>query len=185
MKLFPIKEYESEYSITKDGRVFNTRTDYEIKIGIGKNGYPFVDLWKSNKPKRMYIHRLLAETFIEPFIGETVNHIDGDKTNNHLSNLEWSTYKENNAHAYKTGLKTISDELAAAHGKRLGERNKSNSYRSIPIDVFDLNDNFIASYKSIKESAETLGINRVTVMRALKGEVKKPKQYKFKYKEEI
>jgi hypothetical protein len=104
----PIKGYEECYEISNKGRVRNIKTGQIKTNSIGKVGYPVVYLGKCNKylkAKRMYLHRLLAEHFIpNPENKLTVNHIDGDKTNNNLDNLEWASYSENIKHAYDTGL---------------------------------------------------------------------------------
>lgn len=66
------------------------------------DGYPCVNI----NNKKVNVHRLVALNFIaNPHNKATVNHKDGDKTNNHISNLEWATYAENNQHAWDTGLK--------------------------------------------------------------------------------
>lgn len=111
-----------------------------------------------------------------------MNHEDGNKLNNDLNNLEWATYSENNFHAYDKGLKSVTSELAQEHGRRLGKRNKNNSYRSRPILVYDLEGNFLSKFPSIKETAETLGISRRPIYDSLKNAVK-PTKYKFKYAE--
>ena len=69
------------------------------------NGYQMVTLMKDNVKYPEYIHRLVANAFIpNPFNLLTVNHIDGNKKNNNVNNLEWATYSKNNQHAYDTGL---------------------------------------------------------------------------------
>jgi len=70
-----------------------------------RNGYDHISLWKENIEKRFKVHRLVAQAFIpNPENKPQVNHIDGDRKNNHVSNLEWVTGKENAQHAIKTGL---------------------------------------------------------------------------------
>ena len=79
------------------GRILNTWSD--------KIGYTVVGLNKYNKYKIKKIHRLVAEAFIpNPENKSDVNHIDGNKSNNIVSNLEWATRSENMQHAYNTGL---------------------------------------------------------------------------------
>ena len=93
------------YSINTDGIVVNTVTNITKKAWLGKNGYYHVDLYHNNLNKKVAIHRLLALHFIpNPDNKRTVNHIDGDKTNNALSNLEWASDSENIQHAYDNDL---------------------------------------------------------------------------------
>lgn len=83
----------------KDGRKAGGKFAAQPKTSAG---YALIHTCK----KRMYLHRLLAEAFlIRPEHTTEVNHIDGNKSNNALSNLEWVTRKQNSQHAYDTGLK--------------------------------------------------------------------------------
>lgn len=96
----------SNYSISKDGVITNTKTKMIKKPWLGKVGYYYIDLYANNKSTKVAVHRLLAQEFISnPENKRTVNHIDGNKLNNKLDNLEWATQSENNQHAYDTGLK--------------------------------------------------------------------------------
>ena len=77
----------------------------ELKQTLNKYGYPIVKLSKEGKVKTLTVHRLVLSNFsINPENKPQVNHIDGSKTNNELSNLEWVTAKENAHHARVTGL---------------------------------------------------------------------------------
>lgn len=183
MDWMQVIDYENNYLINVKGEVKGRKSGKTLKPSIARNGYKVVSLWSNNKGKTHYVHRLIASHFIKPYQGETVNHKDGNKLNNDISNLEWTSYAENNSHAYNTGLKAVSPELAKEHGKRLGKQNKNNSYRSIPIDVFDLDNNFIARYPSIVETAKQLGISRKPIFQGLRREVT-PTKYKFEYAEE-
>lgn len=110
--------YEGKYEVSNLGRVkglcrvieyynpktqnINKQTISEKIMTISDNGkgYKKVNLSKENKVTQRYVHRLVAEAFIpNPLNKPEVNHIDYDKSNNKLDNLEWVTSKENNAHS--------------------------------------------------------------------------------------
>jgi len=100
MKNIPFNE---KYSITEDGTVINNKTKRVKKAHLDRCGYLHMRL--SDKNKKYFVHRLVALTYIEnPDNKETVNHKDGNKLNNHVSNLEWMTNKENLKHAYNNNL---------------------------------------------------------------------------------
>lgn len=97
MDWIKINQYE-EYEINSLGEV---RRDGKIlKIRMASNGYKQVCLCKNGKPKVFRVHRLLSKAFIpNPDNKPQVNHIDGNRLNNNLDNLEWVTSSENNLHA--------------------------------------------------------------------------------------
>lgn len=114
-----IPDYNGLYEASDDGHIRSvtrkitscTGQEYmhhgkELKPDVLKNGYSIVHLMKDGSRKARYIHRLVAETFLPNEENlPTVNHIDGDKKNCSVQNLEWSSYSSNNQHAYDTGLK--------------------------------------------------------------------------------
>lgn len=110
-----INGYNNKYYITKEGKVYisnyrNTGVDKEMKPRIISGYYALgLEIPKSNNKNRLQkiykIHRLLAEYFIpNPDNKPCVNHKDGNKLNNSLSNLEWATISENTKHAYANKL---------------------------------------------------------------------------------
>lgn len=99
-----IREYP-KYSVSNEGRVRNFKTGRILKQGTHKQGYHLVWLSDENGRHGKSVHRLVAEAFIPNPNGKPqVNHIDGNKANNGVKNLEWNTGSENTKHAYKTGL---------------------------------------------------------------------------------
>ena len=101
--LIPIKHHDN-YKIDEYGCVYNVYNK-TLKQEITHDGYRRVTLYDHGKSKHYPVHRLVAEAFIpNPENKPTINHIDGDKNNNHVSNLEWSTRSENSKHAYDNGL---------------------------------------------------------------------------------
>lgn len=120
----PIKGYDDLYEISNFGRVKSlpkirgrgVSQERILKPHI-VNGYVMVTLCKNNKTFNASVHRLIAEAFIpNPDNKPQINHIDGNKSNNNIDNLEWCTPSENMIHAYKMGLKT--PESCARFGKR-------------------------------------------------------------------
>lgn len=107
MEIFKdIQEFEN-YKITNLGNIYNKQG---IKLNIGRrksnSGYIQVRLSKEGKYYYKYVHRLLAEAFIpNPNNYRTINHINGDKTDNTLSNLEWVSDEKQQRHAYLMSLK--------------------------------------------------------------------------------
>lgn len=105
-----IKGYEDLYAVDTNGNVYSLITNSSRRRKIlkpyYKNGYLAVNLYKDRICKHFYIHRLVAETFLENKKGyKEVNHIDCNKTNNSIDNLEWCNRKQNLQHSYENGLK--------------------------------------------------------------------------------
>ena len=132
-----IPDYEGLYKINLDGTVISYEKKWVTGRGkgrlhlqksmvispfISKHGYLRISLSKNGIAKKFQLHRLIAICFVEGFFeGAIINHIDGNKLNNAVSNLEWVTTSDNGLHAFKTGLSRITDKNRID----FTERNKS------------------------------------------------------------
>jgi predicted XRE-type DNA-binding protein len=105
LKSFPM------YRIYEDGKIYsNYRNKYKAPE-VSKNGYLRVQLIQDKTRKKFSIHKLVALLFLKNSNNfPVINHKDGNKTNNHYSNLEWCTWRHNNKHAYDVGLKCAKGE---------------------------------------------------------------------------
>lgn len=133
-----------DYQISNLGRVCSYKKNERkiLKGWIQNTGYLTVSLGK----KKYSVHRLVAEVFIHHKTGRTiVNHKDGNKLNNNVNNLEWCTTKENNRHAFKTGLMNNAIQLM-----------KKRKIRAKRINQYDLDGNFIKSYLGSIEAETNL-----------------------------
>lgn len=182
-----VKGYEGVYQVSNLGRVKrigkyrNQVREWEsnrlLKPAKKNNGYMYCQLSKDNKTSPKMVHRLVAEAFIEnPENKPTVNHIDGNRANNVVENLEWATYTENNVHM-----------LYDLHGYVIGQhRNKRGSKAVLQ---YDLQGNFIKEYPSYREAQRQTGINAIDVV--CRGDNQKGRKQKtaggfvWKYKEDI
>lgn len=89
-----------QYEVSNCGNVRNAKTGRILKPGTNKHGYLKVVFSKNGKTKDQAVHRLVAEAFIaNPSNKQQVNHINGNKKDNRIENLEWATQGENNLHA--------------------------------------------------------------------------------------
>lgn len=100
--MIDIKGYEGLYKITEDGKIYNVRRN-KFLSNVLADRYLIVLLYKKGKRKRYYVHRLVADAYCENTMHkEYVNHKDFNKQNNHYTNLEWVTAKENTLHYVKS-----------------------------------------------------------------------------------
>ena len=91
-----INGYEGKYQVSTLGRIKSLKKNLIMKPMVATNGYLEACLWKDGKQKRYLLHRLVATHFIDnPNNYPEVNHIDEDKTNNYVNNLEWCTHLYN------------------------------------------------------------------------------------------
>lgn len=98
MRQLPIKDYEGLYTISDTGMVYNIKRNKYLK-NVNNKRYLVVLLYKNNKRKMFYVHRLVADAFCEKCNNKKyVNHKDHNRTNNNYKNLEWVTAKENTIH---------------------------------------------------------------------------------------
>lgn len=137
----PIKGYEGSYEVDQFGRVFaldrTVRVDdngrvydkpikaRQLKQGMHSKGYKIVTLTKDGVSKTVFVHRLVAEAFIPNDKGlPYINHIDEDKTNNFVENLEWCTAQYNSTYGkakQKQAAKLIGRPLSEEHKRKIAE----------------------------------------------------------------
>ena len=102
-----IEGFEGLYQITNHGRVWSTYSKRFLAL-YSKRGYTYVTIRKDGKEHYLRLHRLIAKAFIPNLENKPqVNHINGIKLDNRLSNLEWCTARENIQHACNTGLNKV------------------------------------------------------------------------------
>lgn len=128
----PIPGYDDSYFVSKEGEIWSEKSHRILKPVRANNGYAHIELFSRNGGKIFLIHRIVANVFIpNPENKPQVNHIDEDKMNNAVSNLEWVTAKEN-----------------MSHGTRLQRQKASTDYKS-PSRVSAARENGKARRKSV------------------------------------
>ena len=172
-KLIP--ESDGKYLVSNLGRVKPVRTSQTpLKPYIGKNnGYPTVKIYGKNKIYRRTVHRLVALAFIpNPENKKTVNHKDGVRTNNVITNLEWATYSENKLHSFRElGLK----------GSALGKFGADNP-KSKAVLQFTKDGVFIREYGGQSEAARIVGGSQGQISDACTGRAHTAYGFIWKFK---
>lgn len=150
-----IKGWEEYYEINENGEVKNKITKKILKGDVNNCGYHRVCLYKKNHipiKQRFFVHRLVAEHFIQNINSlPEVNHIDGNKHNNHVDNLEWVSRSENEIHARKNNLKHF----------------KPNSRFKIYKILIEFLDGTIKIFNSQTECSKQLGVSHETIKRMI------------------
>lgn len=118
MQLRTVKDFPN-YQVSEDGVVIGARGK-ELRYDFNRTGYARVSLCKDGVVKRMFVHRIVAENFLqEPDYSDAIiNHIDGNKLNNHYLNLEWTTHKLNLQHALDNGLRCMKNKIEMSDAQR-------------------------------------------------------------------
>ena len=101
-----VENFEGLYKVYKDGRVWSVKGNKYMSAGDNGRGYKFLFLYNNGFKKRVYVHRLVASLFFLPNEKQLpqVNHVNGDKSDNRVGNLEWCSLEHNMQHAWKNGF---------------------------------------------------------------------------------
>lgn len=160
-----IDGYEGKYQVSSLGRIksaswHNGATERLLKLRLDRRGYPTCFLYKDGQRKQLSVHRVVANTFIpNPHNKPQVNHINGEKSDNRVKNLEWCTNRENQDHASDSDLK-----------------------HTVKVLQLDMNGNLVKEWSSMAKAANALRVTRASIFSCCTGKAKSCKNYIWKYK---
>ena len=155
-----INNQETFYSVSNQGRIRNDSTGTYLQGSIANNGYRMVHL-RYRIDKNCSVHRLVMKAFkpCDNMDDLQINHIDGNKLNNNIENLEWSTALENMRHSFKNNLQ---------------------KYTMRECHQYDLDGNYIQSFENAADAAKVLNLDKSTILRCLREELHHHKNWQFK-----
>lgn len=135
-----------------------------MKPSLNQHGYPQVLLYKNRKHHTQRVHRLIAEVFLKDYYDKPqVNHIDGNKTNNAVTNLEMVTNSENQLHAYKNKL-----EKPAKQSR---------------VEQYDLDGNYLQTFEYVRDAGKQFGIDESSIIKCCRNKRKTAGNYMWRYVE--
>lgn len=176
-----IAGFESQYEVSNKGQVRIKKTQRVLCPSLRGRGYEAINLHKDGKQHQKYIHRLVAEAFIDnPDNLPCVNHKDENKTNNQVSNLEWCSYSYNNS--FGTRMKRIGKKL---EGRPLSEQTKrkmslartgktKKGKQVLCVETGDI-------YESAREASRALGLSKYTISGVCSGKGQTAKGCHWRY----
>lgn len=175
-----IKDYQGIYQINELGEILtlkrfgrgstNSMIDRYMKQRV-HNGYSIVDLSKNGTKKTFSVHRLVAETFIiNTENKQCINHKDGNRLNNNVTNLEWCTHSENNKHSYQSNGRT--NPMTGIKG--------SLNKLSTKTQQLTINDELIQTFDSMTEASSATGVCISAICEVRNGNRKSAGGFKWK-----
>ena len=164
-KKFIYEGQETDYSVSTEGEVRKDTTNY-ILSQSSQQDYKFVGLIINGKQKRMRVHRMVALAFIDnPDNKPYVNHINGNRSDNNVENLEWVTPSENTQHAVNTGL--------------------FKSGRTRAVIQYNLNGEQMATFESATEAARQTGGSQSKITMCCRRQRDSANDYQWRYYDDI
>lgn len=175
--------YQGKYQVSNLGRIrslpHRVNVQHGTRISPGrilrphsnKRGYQYVMFGDRSKEG---VHRIVCRAFRTNWFDKPcVNHIDGNPSNNHIDNLEWCTYSENEQHSFR-----VLGKKAYAHwtGKK-GDKNPSSKC----VSMYDLRGSFIKCFPSVNEAAAELDLSQGLISSVARGENPSSCGYVFRY----
>lgn len=167
-----VKDYEGLYKISNHGRIWTHKYKKYLKQMKSRGEYLHVSLSKCGVVKKYDVHRLVALNFLPLIEGKNVvNHIDENKTNNHISNLQWCTQKENINHG--TGIQR------ALETKKTSEKfRKAYEIRAVPVIGINIITGNKVEYESMA-AAEKDGFRNGSISNCILGKSNTHAGYKW------
>jgi len=158
----PITDYEDFYMVSNYGNIYSLKNRKMLALAKSSGGYLCVSLYKNKKNCTKNVHRFVAKHFISNEGNfDQVNHIDGNKENNKVNNLEWCSAKHNSRHYLENNLK-----------KNFGCKE---------VHQYDLNDVFIKSWRSLADVRRKIGICQTSIYYCCSGKLKTAGKFKWTY----
>ena len=147
-----IEGYEGLYKVSTCGKIYSCRKNKILKTFLNDDGYYRLNLYKNKSIKLFYVARLVATAFIPNHkLKETVDHIDGNTQNNHVSNLRWATYKEQTKYRNQNG----NTPIIPNHRRKIKQ-------------IDPKTNEVVATYNSIKKASEKTGASISCISSCLK-----------------
>lgn len=163
------------YEIREDGTILDL-TGKVLKAYKERNGYLRVWIKQNGSRKKVAVHRLVACAFLpNPENKPCVNHLDGNKENNHVTNLEWSSYSDNERHSHRT----LGKQLSSKNLKNMVEAHVKAVRKS--VGQFSMDGVFVRRFDSMADAAKATGVSQGNISECCNGRRKSAGGYLWNF----